>query len=334
MSSITDLRSLLTAEIPGLLNAKHIEGASIAFIQNCDVVASMAFGVKNTITNDPVTPQTMFEAYSLTKPLIAYSILAFCREGVLDLDQPLDEYLNAPCLMGDRRSGQITARMLLCHTGGLPDDETDHRILFNPGERWSYSTQGYCFLQRVIEQISGVPLDLHMSRRIFEPFAMTSSSLVWEDRFAPVMAQGHNIRDIPEEDRRIRIPDADSLLTTASDYAGFVVKCLWADRSHHVTAPCDPLIHMTQSRVEISDSLSWGMGWGMEEMDHGPFIWHIGGGTGAPFQNFVIADGRHGVGMVILTNSAHGGALFEPVVERVFEKRFSLFRFVQEYFHG
>jgi CubicO group peptidase (beta-lactamase class C family) len=328
-----ELRDTLAAEAPRLLKERHVEGISIALVLDREIVLAMGFGLRNSVTRDPITPQSMFEAYSLTKPLVAYRALDLCQQGALELDRPLDNYLSASYICDDHRARLITARMILTHKSGLPDEDTERHIAFTPGEGWLYSTQGFCYLQRVIDHVCAESFDENMRRHILSPLSMASSSFVWEDRFEPVMAQGHNAQGTPQIDRQIRVADADSLLTTASDYAKFVVECLRPEPVDGNGSARQPSIQMTQTQVAVADSLSWGLGWGIEETDDGPFFWHLGGGAGAPFQNFVLASRLHGLGIVMLTNSANGGALFEPIVEWLIGGNFSVFKFVQHHFY-
>ena len=325
-----EIEEALAVEVPRQLKQLHVEGVSIALIRARKLVLTLGYGLRNSVTGDPLTPQTIFEAYSLTKPLVAYRALHLCQNGILDLDRPLDDTLNTPYIGTDPRSRLITTRTVLSHASGLPDDETERRIIFTPGEQWSYSTQGYCLLQQVIDRITAEPFDENMNEHILHPLGMVSSSFVWQRRFEAVMAQGHNTQGIPQSDRQIRIADADSLLTTASDYATFVVACVWPDGSESIDHPSRLMMH---PQITVADNLYWGLGWGIEETDNGSFLWHIGGGTGAPFQNFAFVSASQGIGIVILTNSADGGTLFEPLARWITGRDFSLFKFVRNYFY-
>lgn len=89
---------------------------------------------------------------------------------------------------------------------------------------------------------------------------------------------------------------------------------------------------MMRPQVTVADNLYWDLGWAIEETATG-FLWHIGGGTGTPFQNFVFISAIHGIGIVILTNSVNGGALFDPLVRWITGRDFSLFKFVRKYFY-
>jgi CubicO group peptidase (beta-lactamase class C family) len=325
------IQAALAVEVPRLLTERHVAGVSIALISDRTMVLAVGYGLRNSVTGEPITPQTLFEAYSLTKPLVAYRALCLARNGLLDLDRPLDDYLATPYLEHDPRAGRITARTVLAHTSGLPDDETERRITFTPGARWSYSTQGYFVLQQVLERITAARFDETMQRHLLDPLGMAASSFVWEDRLDAVMAQGHTTHGRPAADRQIRVADADSLLTTAADYATFVVACLWPEGD---AATDHPGRLMMRPHVRVTEQVSWGLGWGIAEMDDGAWLWHMGGGSGAPFQNFVWVSAAHGMGMVILTNSANGGTIFEPLVRGITGRSFAVFNFVRDYFYS
>lgn len=326
----------LTAKIPELLRAKGVQGASIALLRDGRCAWAGGFGVKNAETGELVTPDTVFEAYSCTKPLVAYKALAMCEKGLLDLDRPLDDYLPEPYIADDLRSGHITLKMVLSHTSGLPDDPDDvekRRILFTPGKQWSYSTAGFYYLQRVIDEVADIPFAQNMQTHLLEPLSMDASSFVWQDRLLPHMAQGHDKRGIPQAIRRITTADADSLLTTPTDYAKFMAQIIRPvgafGLDEHSTA------EMTRGQVKIAARLSWGLGWGIQHTDAGDCFWQFGGGEGAPFQNFALTFKESGIGIAIMTNSANGESVFADLVDLAIGGEYPIFpwdSFVGAYF--
>src|SRR5262245_6777661 len=108
-----EIEEALAVEVPRHLNEHHAEGVSIALIRDRKIVLTLGYGLRNSVTCDPITPQNVFEAYSLTKPLVAYRALNLCLNGVLDLDRPIDDYLDTPYIGNDHRAGLITARAVL-----------------------------------------------------------------------------------------------------------------------------------------------------------------------------------------------------------------------------
>lgn len=120
-----EIQEELAVEVPIHLKAYHIDGVSIALIRSRKIFVTLGCGLRNSVTRGLITPQDIFEANSLTKPLVAYRALNLCRNGILDLDRPLNDYLKMPYIGNDHRARLITARTVLSHTSGLPDDETE-----------------------------------------------------------------------------------------------------------------------------------------------------------------------------------------------------------------
>ena len=93
----------------------------------------------------------------MSKPLFTYAALQLVESGKLDLDTPLDHYLPSPYLPDDPRTGEITPRMVMAHTTGLPNWRKGGwraggplPLRFPPGTRFSYSGEGYLYLQRAV----------------------------------------------------------------------------------------------------------------------------------------------------------------------------------------
>jgi CubicO group peptidase (beta-lactamase class C family) len=124
------------------------------------------------------------------------------ERGQLDLDTPLVMYLPEPYARNDLRVEQITARMALSHTIGFPNRpsrEGKLAICFDPVERFSYSEEGYIYLQRVVEHLAEMPLDEYMQQKIFAPLAMTANSYIWMDAYNETAAFGYD-----KEGKRVR----------------------------------------------------------------------------------------------------------------------------------
>ena len=137
--------SALTQEIPPLMKKADIPGLSIAIIQNGVLSWVHNFGVADRERNTPVTDQTLFSAASLSKTVFAYIVLQLSEEGKIDLDTPLSHYWPTP-ITDDPRLNRITARIVLSHRTGFPDWRPHGgqlKMYFKPGERFSYSGQGY-----------------------------------------------------------------------------------------------------------------------------------------------------------------------------------------------
>src|SRR5579862_9229165 len=307
----------LHKDIPGLMNQAEVPGMAVVVLRDGKVRWAENFGVKNVKSGMAVDDRTVFEAASLSKPVFAYAVLKLVDQGKLGLDVPLTKYLPKPYIEGDDRLAKITARLILSHRSGLPNWPGDDglHIYFTPGERFSYSGEGYIYLQRVVEQITGKPLNEYMTEAVFTPLGMTSSSYVWRPEFDALTAHGHDENEAPEKKWK---PDeagaASTLNTTAKDYALFVEailngKGLKPATLREMETPqiaLDPAcrICIKQEPKNLSTTLFWGLGWGIQRKGGREELWHWG--DNGNFKAFVMAEPKSKSAVVIFTNSANG----------------------------
>jgi CubicO group peptidase (beta-lactamase class C family) len=316
----------LERDIPGLMQKDEIPGLTIAVIRDGKTAWAHGFGVREAKGGQPVTTETVFEAASLGKPVFAYGVLKLVEQGKIGLDVPLTTYLPKPYVAGDERLAKITARIVLSHRTGFPNwrDGDALPIYFTPGERFSYSGEGYIYLQRVVEKITGKLLNEYMTEAVFTPLGMTSSSYVWKPEFDALTATGHDGDGKPEKKWKPNEAGAASTLnTTAKDYALFVAavldgKGLKPETLREMETPeiaLDPdcRICIKKEPKELSKTLFWGLGWGIQRVDGSETIWHWG--DNGSFKAFVMADPRAKSGVVMFVNSEKGLEIAKPVVE-------------------
>jgi CubicO group peptidase (beta-lactamase class C family) len=182
-----------------------VPGLSLAVVKDGRVLFHGAFGAKDVSTGARVGDDTIFEAASLSKPVFAYAVAKLVDARKLDLDTSVSKYLPGD-YVDDPRLRLITVRHVLSHTTGFPNWRPDGqrlKIHFAPGERFSYSGEGFVYLQKAVERSTGETLEALMKRLVFEPLRMTSSSYVWEERFEGRKATGHDATGNP---RRLQKP--------------------------------------------------------------------------------------------------------------------------------
>src|SRR5579872_1803933 len=219
----------LQKDVPELMKDAEIPGMQIAVVREGKTFWLQSYGVKDIKTKAPVKDDTVFNVGSLSKPVFAYGVLKLIDEGKLDLDAPLSKYLPKPYIEGDPQTSErlqkITARIVLSHRTGFPNWRNNDplKIYFTPGERFSYSGEGIVYLQKVVEQITGKPLNDYMQDAVFTPLGMTSSSYVWRKDFEDTAASGHDADGTPVASFKAKEANAAaSLDTTVRDYAVFV----------------------------------------------------------------------------------------------------------------
>ena len=266
-------------------------------------------------------------------------VMTLAEEGIIDLDRPLYEYLSQPLpdypsyedLKDDEAYKQITARMVLSHSTGFPNwrfltQDGKLSILFPPGSRHSYSGEGIALLQMIAEVVTGRDLEALAQEKIFQPFGMTRSSYIWQPEFEENYAFPHDEYGRPrgEDIQRAKPDAAGSMVTTAGDYARFLVGILNAKERGEAT-----INEMLSSQIAINYkhmfgpdawtmtdenqdiNLAWGLGWGRFDTSSGGAFFHTGHSIG--WQNYTVTYIDEGIGIVMLSNSDN----FESVAEQI-----------------
>lgn len=310
--------SELEQDLSAALAAHGVPGMAWAVIEDGAVVGSYALGVRDQASGAPMTPETIFEAASLSKPLFAYAVLGWTLGGNLDLDKALVDYLDVAWELYVPRLSLINTRHVLSHQTGMPnwrpmmrgeDGEMLHGKLVIehlPGAHFTYSGEGFEFLQFTIERLTGQPLDTWITAYLLSNLGMTHSSYLWRGDFAADVAVGqHDGQPVPV--RQFDKPSsAYSLLTSATDYARFLVELLHPDN------PTAAAMFTPHSQLSDYPRLRWGLGIGIQlpaSSDNTPVYWHWGGNRG--FQSMVLLWREARRGIVMLTNSNTGLAAMQ-----------------------
>lgn len=310
--------------LPEIMRQAKVPGLSIALIHDSAFVWSRGFGVRDARTGEPVTGETIFEAASLGKPVFAYSVLKLVDQGKLNLDVPLTNYLPSKKL-DDPRFRRITARIVLSHRTGFPNWSRGKplSISFAPGERFSYSGEGFKYLQEVVEHITGKPIQQFMETSVFDPLGMKSSSYVWEPIFEANFAAPHSPSGGAATKQKPTTANvAATLHTTAPDYARFIVAILKGTGlkkatlndmlTQQVRLDPDCVVCTDKAPVHLSENLGWGLGLGLEQTDNGEAFWHWGDND--DFKGYFVAYPKQGIGVVYFANGFNGLSLRNQLV--------------------
>lgn len=230
----------IDAEVAKVMAATGAQGLAIAYIENGTPVYVQAYGKRNA-KGDPLQTQTIMYGASLTKAAFGHLVVQLADEGKINLDASIATYLPKPLpdyptedkyapwsdLKGDERWRKLTPRILLTHSSGFHnfaflEDDGKLRFHFEPGARYGYSGDGFILLQFVLEKGLGLDVGAEMQRRVFEPFGMTNTSMIWRPDFAANLADGWNAKgDVEPHDERSKVRAAGSMDTTIDDIARF-----------------------------------------------------------------------------------------------------------------
>ncbi len=332
-----------------------VHGLAVAVFNNNEAVYKKAFGSRRADRGQPLNTGTNIYGASLSKAVFAVLVMKLVEEGVLDLDKPLQEYLDKPIyeytptkkwhdnysdLKDDTTYRQITARMCLDHTTGFPNwrwDEPDQklRIKFAPGSKYGYSGEGMVYLQVVLEYMLNKSLEELMQEKIFTPLGMTMSSYTWQPRFEQDYASGHTtVGEVYDKDTDNEARSASTLETTLGDYALFVSAVLKntlldTATTRKMFTPQIKLRSIQQfGPLSLQDStlndniqLSYGLGWVLLQSRFGTGAFKEGHGDG--FQHYCIIFPEKGIGMLIMSNSDNAESIFKELLETAIADTFT-----------
>lgn len=240
-------RAVAETKIPGL----------VALVVDADgVIYSHTAGRSDVAGNSPMSPDTIFNIASMTKPVAVAAIMMLVEEGKLDLDDPISKYVpefKAKPVMIDFNAeagtyatrpaaGEATIRQLLSHSSGLSYPFSSAKIarltngsfdtsalplLFDPGTEWRYAG-GIAVVGRVLEGIEGKTLDVFLEERVFGPLGMTDTGYAVPSSKRGRVVTVHRMTEtglveapVPE-DVRSAVSGDGGLYSTAPDYAKFI----------------------------------------------------------------------------------------------------------------
>lgn len=307
----------LERDIPPLMKVADIPGLSAALIYNGKIVWRHHFGVSNAETRTPVTDETIFEAASLSKVVTAYAALKLVDEGKLNLDTPLNKYLGNNYEVGnDPRIHQITARRVLSHSAGFPNwrpqGDSILPINFTPGEKFSYSGEGFVYLAKVIEHITHTNFEAYIKRTVFTPLGMKQSSFVWQDNYDQFAIYRHDWlgnKSFRFEGKGYNA--AASLHTTARDYATFMIALINGTGLKKKTWQ-QMFAPQIQVDAQKNRDVAWGLGVGLETTQEGKVFWHWG--DQGDSKCFMAANPARKTGIVYFTNSSNGLSILKEML--------------------
>ncbi|MDB5351554.1 MAG: hypothetical protein JWN86_2801 [Planctomycetota bacterium] len=193
------------AAVNRAISAKKLPGAVVLVGRRGKIALARAYGQRkggDSVADQPMTRDTIFDLASLTKPLAtASSILVLVDQGKLRLDDRLGTLLPE---FDNRGKGEITVDQLLRHRSGLIADNplADYAdgpqtawerlsrigLASMPGERFVYSDVGYIILGRIVERVSGKPLNEFASDNLFWALKLFDTKFrrfTWQEVVAP-----------------------------------------------------------------------------------------------------------------------------------------------------
>jgi CubicO group peptidase (beta-lactamase class C family) len=331
--------SIASMNILDRMNYYNVPGVSVAIINNGEIEWAKGYGVKEVGGNDPVTSETLFQAASISKPVIALGTLQLVEKGILELDSPVNEKLVSWKVPENEftEKEKVTLRHLLTHSAGLtvsgfpgyatsekvptpvqvldgekPANTPPVRIDMIPGSQWRYSGGGFVVVQLLVEDVAGKPFQEYMRKTVLEPLGMTHSTF---GQPLPLnktnqVASAHQTNGEAVEGRWHTYPElaAAGLWATPSDLCCFAIEL-----QKSFAGESNKVISQDMATKMLSPGTgNWGLGIGLgaPTTEEKRSFSHGGGNKG--FVCMLFAYVHKGQGAVVMTNSDNGnGLVFE-----------------------
>ncbi|RMG49542.1 MAG: serine hydrolase [Acidobacteria bacterium] len=323
---------------------KHyrVPGVSIAVINQGTVEWARGYGVVEAGSHRPVTPETLFQAASISKPVTAMAALFLVQQGKLSLDGDVNAALVSWKVPENEYTARekVTLRRLLSHSAGLtvhgfrgyaqgeplptlrdildgrpPANSPPIRVTAVPGQQWRYSGGGYCVVQQLLMDITGKPFPELMRSTVLDRLGMTHSTYQQPlpAEWARQAASGHRSDGAPVKGRWHTYPEmaAAGLWTTAADLARFAIEIqrAWRGESHKVLSRRMIRQMLTPQKDRV--------GLGLFLRGEGQRLRFYHGGSNAGFRCFLTAYVATGQGAVVMTNSDNGQPLAMEIIRSI-----------------
>lgn len=224
------------------INSGKASSGTVAIMDAGKIVYSEGFGMADRANSTPVDPNTRFNVGSVSKAFCAAAIMALVDDGKINLDHPVTEYV-PDFTMADSRYHNITVRMLLDHSSGLPgtivandfgyelNPDFYQQVLTtlaqshlkaNPGEYAPYTNDGFSLAEIVVVRVSGQSYIDFVTQRILKPLSLDHTGLTVGTQTNSNIAAYYQVdtgKKVPAE--AITLVGAGGLSSTAEDLARF-----------------------------------------------------------------------------------------------------------------
>ncbi len=322
-----------------------LAGAILVIVKDGEVLLNKGYGYADIAAKKPVDPDhTLFRIASVSKLFTAVGTMQLKEAGKVDLDKDVQAYL--PDLKIPNNTGfPVTLKHLMTHTSGfdLTDSminpsvsyslerfikDTVPTVVQKPGEVFRYDNYGFNLQGYIIQKMSGLPFQDYMTRHVFEPLAMDSSSYMYSERVKQALAKPYD-NTLTEIEQYGNVPDCmpdGGMFTTGADMARFLLAMTGGGQLGNSRILSESSIkEMEKKSVTIHPDMP-GIGYGLEssypQFYNGYTVVEKGGDLSGFHSNLSLLPDQH-TGIFLSLNSDKGNlrsVFFEQFMNRYFPK--------------
>lgn len=317
----------LRAELAEIVDESPVHGVGVALVSTSGIMWSGGFGTADPGTGEPVGSGTLFRSNSVSKTLVALTVMRLVEAGGVSLDTPLHEAAPDVAFQNAWEASEpVTVAHLLEHTSGFdelrfreygfgPDDgglagalvvnPSPRESRWPPGTWMAYNNGAYAVAARIVEVARGRPFEDVVQDEVLAPLGMTASGVGLE-RVDRARLARHFLDPDTEEPAALYpviVRPAGGLITSADDLAAVVAMLL---RRGEPLLSAASVVRMETPTTSGAARAGLGVGYGLGiygELDRGlKWLGHAGG-TPSAWARYAYQP-EAGVGYVVLMNGA------------------------------
>jgi CubicO group peptidase (beta-lactamase class C family) len=315
-----------------------IKGVSVAVIHNYKIEWTKGYGWADEDARIPVSPETRFQAASISKSLNAVGVLNLAQENKLNLQADINQYLTSWKFPYDINSKgkKISTIELLSHTAGLnvhgfegyqmgatlptivqilngqpPANSAAIRSMIEPQLRSEYSGGGITISQLIVMDITRIPYALFMKEEVLTPLGMTGSSYEQPMNIdSTLLATGYraNGDEVPGKYHVYPEQAAAGLWTNPTDLSKYIIETQLAYEGNSAK-----VLNQTMTRLRLTPNGDVHAALGVFIDNPGGAVYFQHGGANEGFRCQYMGSLSGGDGLVIMVNSDNGDIIPEIV---------------------
>jgi CubicO group peptidase (beta-lactamase class C family) len=342
---------ILEERMPGLLEEYGVSGSVVSFIENGAVDWTIPYGMADLEAGTPMSAQMVFQFGSCGKILTAWATMKLVERGVIDLDTPVNEYLDRLQIeSGQYNGGAVTIRMLLSHTSGVGIhgyvDYSPRRanppnpvatlqgahlvegivetlepgglsfgrmeLVQEPGSGYRYSGAGYGVLQILIEDVTGEAFDTFVQREVTDPLGAASLRWEWTPELEARSPTPYGEEGQALEHRQLSIHGIGSEVGTVADFASFIAATVGGPHGEPPGRGVLSPDSIGLMTTPVSGAGPYqGLGYPLGSLNGNRSVSH--GGRNMGWEAFFILDTVTGDGFVVASASNRAGPLHRAI---------------------
>lgn len=334
-------RPLPAMTLVARMAALKVPGVSIAVIDNGVIEWAKGYGVPEAGTVTRVTPRTLFQAASISKPVAALAAVRLVERGKLALDEDVNLKLKSWKVPENdfTKTEKVTLRRLLSHTAGLtvsgfggyaadaavpalvqvldgtkPANNAAIRVDVTPGTISRYSGGGFTVAQQLMMDVSGRSFPELLADLVLRPVGMNDSTYEQPlpDALRGAAASGHTSdgKLLPGSYHTYPEMAAAGLWTTPTDLAKFLLEI------RRALGGGSAILSQAMAReMTTAQKPGYGLGLSLSGAGTSASFGHGGSNEGFRCEMTVFVDS--GRGAVIMTNSDQGGFLGGEILRSI-----------------